>query len=1371
MLQYHVLGGVRVTRDGEDVHVGGPRQRRLLAGLLVHRNEVVSTDRLVDAVFAGAPTPGAASTMRTYVMRLRRVVEVDGSNSVVETQSPGYVLRVPDDAVDVARFEHLVAEGRACRTRRDPVGAASAFRAALGLWSGDAYAEFDGEAWVVPEAQRLSDLRSVTQEQLVDAELECGLDAELVSRLNVLVDREPLRESFRAQLMVALYRSGRQADALGALRRYRELLARETGLDPSPDLEELAERILAHDENLLRVEPPGRLVRGYRLGERLGTGRDGTVHAARLPGLDRDLVIRVVPADVADRPDVVRSFDTRLRRISALHHDAVVAIDDHWREPGGAWVVLRRMRGGRLRDRIDRRDLSGADVLDMAVRVGSALEAAAGIGVVHGRVIPESVLFDDAGSAHLSDFALGEVGSGAADDVTAFVGLVRAALAARSDPATKVAASTAGVARLADMVAADPPPTLDGLLAELRTGAGDGVPRDTATVNPYKGLRAFEESDAAVFFGREPLVDELVERLGMPGPTGRLTLVVGASGSGKSSAVRAGLVPRVRAGAVPGSDRWLVTTMVPGATPFKELAEGLARVATASVGGPGPPGHMALDPVPVRELAADGGIDVVLHRIVPDDGQVLLVVDQFEELFTLADADTQRCFLDGLRHAVETPDSRLRVVATLRADFYDRPLRFPGFGALVRDATVTVPAMAPAQLEATITGPARHVGLAVEPPLVAELVAAVVDQPAAMPSLQFTLHELASRGDRLDLASYRRLGGVGGAIATRAEELYTSMTDAGDTVRRVFEQLVIIGPEGEPTRRPVPRSELVGLARGRDLDEVVEPWTRARLLNLDRHPDTREPTVEVAHEALLREWPRLRGWVDADRAAIVAIGQLRDAADTWVALDRDPDALHRGTRLDTTLEQLGARVDALPATARAFLAASRAARDDRRRRAAERAIHQEHTTRRLRRQLAALAVAVVVAGAGGLIALDQRGQARAQADLAEAEARRAEEQELVAQGRELAAASVAVVDDDPELGILLALEAIDRSRELDGTVLPEAEGALHRAVATSRILLRVPDLGGSVDLGPDGTVFVTEGPEDSGLVDLRDAQTGATVSSFVGHDADINDVAFSADGSLLATTGDDGLLRVWDPSTGALEAEVAGRGAVWGVSFSPDGSQVAAAWSEQGLVRIRDLTSDAPAVEVRADTWSLGDSTSFSPDGTQLAIAHEPVIVVDTATGEQQNSFEVGPTPFSVAWSPDGRWIASAADEPMVRITSPESPDRQLTLVGHTAPVFELDWDEVGSRLATGSRDGTARVWEVTEGGSDEVAVVSARDGAIGGLALSADGDRLLTGNLAVTATRTWDVGRPVGPRWSTCRRRRRSDRRPPSPRTGSNWS
>ena len=215
VIEFRAFGGLSVTNDASDMAIGGRRQRRLLTMLLIHRNTVVSSDRLADIVFDGEPTPGAGTTLRSYIARIRKVVEVDGSSVNVVTKAPGYMLTVPAESFDIARFEGLVSKAGE-QLARDDNGTAATLRQALDLWRGDPYAEFDDEDWAQPESQRLAELRLVALETLFNAELERGRDGELIPEIEALVRAQPLRETPRRQLMLALYRSGRQADALAS---------------------------------------------------------------------------------------------------------------------------------------------------------------------------------------------------------------------------------------------------------------------------------------------------------------------------------------------------------------------------------------------------------------------------------------------------------------------------------------------------------------------------------------------------------------------------------------------------------------------------------------------------------------------------------------------------------------------------------------------------------------------------------------------------------------------------------------------------------------------------------------------------------------------------------------------------------------------------------------------------------------------------------------------------------------------------------------------------------------------------------------------------------------------------------------------------
>ena len=273
------------------------------------------------------------------------------------------------------------------------------------------------------------------------------------------------------------------------------------------------------------------------------------------------------------------------------------------------------------------------------------------------------------------------------------------------------------------------------------------------------------------------------------------------------------------------------------------------------------------------------------------------------------------------------------------------------------------------------------------------------------------------------------------------------------------------------------------------------------------------------------------------------------------------------------------------------MTASRAERDREAAVETERVARQARANRRLRVQLVVIGVALVVALVGGFVAVDLRGEA--------------EEERRDATARSLAGASSASLVDDPERSILLALAAVDATREHGGEVLPEAIEALHEAVARSKLVLSVPDVGGPVDWSPDGLTLVTAGPEGSGTIEVRDARTGASVLSFPAHEFDINDLAYSADGSLVASTGDDGALRLWDPVTGEERAafEFPARGEVWGPSFSPDGSRVAASWPQTEAVRVFDLGSGRVVWEASL----TAHGTEFSPDGEFLAIVQTDV--------------------------------------------------------------------------------------------------------------------------------------------------------------------
>src|SRR5918996_2483598 len=407
--------------------------------------------------------------------------------------------------------------------------------------------------------------------------------------------------------------------------------------------------------------------------------------------------------------------------------------------------------------------------------------------------------------------------------------------------------------------------------------------------NPYKGLRAFEEGDAEDFFGREELVEQLVKRLGET----RFLAVVGPSGSGKSSVVRAGLLPAVRRGAIPGSDGWRIADMFPGAHPLDGLEAALLRAT------PDPPASL------MDQLERDEhGLHRAVLRLLPSDGSdLVLVIDQFEEVFTLVENEAVRThFLGSLEAAVRDPHSRLRVVATLRADFYDRPLLYRGFAELFKSRVEAVIPLSAEELERAISGPAKRVDVSLEPGLIAAMLADVAEEPGALPLMEYALTELFERRDGrvLFLEAYREIGGVAGALGRRAEELYAELDhDGTEAARQLFLRLVALGEGTEDTRRRVPRSDVASL----DVDQhamsiVLDTFGASRQLSFDRDARTGAPTIELAHEAMLTAWPRLHRWIDAAREDLRTERRVAAATLEWTESDRDRSFLLGGSRLE-----------------------------------------------------------------------------------------------------------------------------------------------------------------------------------------------------------------------------------------------------------------------------------------------------------------------------------------------------------------------------------------------------------------------------------------------------------------------------------------
>lgn len=875
-------------------------------------------------------------------------------------------------------------------------------------------------------------------------------------------------------------------------------------------------------------------------------------------------------------------------------------------------------------------------------------------------------------------------------------------------------------------------------------GPGEETPPATELSNPYKGLRAFQEADAADFFGREALTDTLVSRLAESSPLGNFLTVIGPSGSGKSSVVRAGLMPALRKGAVEQLEKWPVLDIIPGAHPFEEVEAALLRVAV------NPPSTLMPQ---LRE--DDRGLLRAVKRALPDRQEgLVLVLDQFEEVFTLVeDERVRRHFLDSLYAVAADPRSPLVVVATLRADFYDRPLSYRQAGELLRERAEVVLPMSAEELERVIVLPAARMGIGLETNLLAAIVQDTVEQPGALPLLQYTLTELfdVRDGQLMTLRAYRTIGGVRGTLSKCAESLYSMLNEAErEEARQMFLRLVALGEGVEDTRRRARRSEIASAARDEQaLERVLELFGTHRLLTFDRDPVLHAPTVEVAHEALLQSWPRLRTWLDASRESLRTHRRLMSATREWAGAGHDPSFLAHGVRL-AQFEMLHAEGDvALNAQERRYLESSQEAmaqaeaeRDAQRenelqsaRRLAE---TQQQAAAQLRRRAYFLAgvllVTLLLAGLATFFAT----RASTLATNEQAARLQAEEAGRLATSRELAAAALNNLDVDPERSIMLALQAITTTYSVDKTWTSEAENALHRSVLASHATRTFQAHDAPVwfiAFSPDGKRFATASQD--GTVKIWDTTTAKALmtlqafSSTNGEKGGVNCVVFSHDGRLLATGSDDAKVRLWNAATGQLIRTMDGHTDwVARVSFSPDDTRLGSGSGDK-TARIWDVATGRELMNLQGHSDLIG-SIDFSPDNRRISTGSTDgtIVIWDGSTG--QKLLTIKDDGFGI-FSPDGKNVAT-----FNHVWDATTGQQVMSFSGHTNAIYDEAYSPDGTRLATVSRDRTARIWDAATGKA--LLTLWGHDASVFGVAFSPDGTRLATGDENGTV-KVWDLG------------------------------
>jgi WD40 repeat protein len=846
---------------------------------------------------------------------------------------------------------------------------------------------------------------------------------------------------------------------------------------------------------------------------------------------------------------------------------------------------------------------------------------------------------------------------------------------------------------------------------------------------PYKGLNYFDESDADLFVGREALTAKLTERVfsltsSRSSEKLRFLAVVGSSGSGKSSLVRAGLVSALRWDKT--SADWNIHILTPTAHPLESLATNLTLDHPS----------LTLTATLMDDLANDPrSLHLFAKREIKsgNNHRLLLIIDQFEELFTLCRSEVERItFINNLWTASNEVDGPTVVVITLRADFYAYCASYVQLREALAHNQEYIGAMNNDELRRAIEEPARRGRWEFEPGLVELLLHDVGQEPGALPLLSHALLETwqRRRGRTMTLSGYTSSGGVRGAIAETAEAVFTDQFTPTQKIiaRRIFLRLTELGDEtaAGDTRRRATFNELILKPEERSSTQsVLKALADARLII------TSENSAEVAHEALIREWPTLQGWLEENREGLRLHRNLTVAAQEWVDLSHESDVLYRGARLIQAREWADLHRDEMNALEREFLEASEdwveneiAEREAQRQREIEnaqklaqieqqRAEEQTHSAQQLRKRAIYLAGAFMAALVMAVAAIFFGNQAHASSQLATS--------------RELAAASINNLEVDPERSILLALKALDTAYTI------EAEDALHRSVQVSRlkqiISAHEPGAAMMVTFSPDGKQLVTTASDES--VEVWNASTGKRLLKLDGHYA-----AYSPDGKRLAIVLPDGTVSMVDVATGK-EIQFPGQiDANLSVAFSPDGKRLVTVASNN-TPKIWDVRT-GEAVAAFPGHTDFVSNAMFNSNGTRLLTASDDgtARVWDTKTGGQL--FELaGHQGFvwNAIYSPNGKYIATVSGNE-AHVWNANTGEKIFTLTGHKNEIYAVAFSPDGRHLATGGLDRTILVWDVMTG--KEAFTLPSHSGAIYGLSFSPDGTRLASSSDDGTV-RIWD--------------------------------